>query len=96
MLLYRDEVTELVTSYPLRMPLVLSCCTGSQETWISKADSAVALMLEGPTVGSVRSQPECKRLAMCSMCTVSHNYILLQCCPLFCCSFADHVLTVLD
>lgn len=31
----------------------MSCWTGSQDTWISNAVSAVALMLEGPTVGSV-------------------------------------------
>lgn len=42
------------TSYPLRMPLALSCWTGSHETWMSKAVSAVALMLDGPTVGSER------------------------------------------
>lgn len=56
----------VITSYPLRMPLALSCWTGSHVTWISKADSAVALMLEGPTVGSLRSQSEIKSLRMCN------------------------------
>lgn len=44
------------TSYPLRMPLALSCCTGSHDTRISEAVSTVALMLRGPAVGSVESQ----------------------------------------
>ena len=43
------------------MPFALSCWTGSHETWISKAVIAVALMFDGPTVGSVRRKSEVKR-----------------------------------
>lgn len=43
------------------MPLALSCWTGSHETWISNAVIAVALMLDGPTFGSVRRQTETRR-----------------------------------
>lgn len=45
----------LLTSYPLRIPVVLSWWTESQDTWMSKAVSAVALILDGPTVGSGES-----------------------------------------
>ncbi|TNN88238.1 hypothetical protein EYF80_001454 [Liparis tanakae] len=54
---------QLITSYPLRMPLALSCWTGSHDTWISKAVSAVALMFDGPTVGSVWSRVDPGHLA---------------------------------
>lgn len=53
-----DVYLQPVTSYPRRMPVVLSVWTGSQETRISKAVRAEALMLAGPTVGSVRGQGE--------------------------------------
>lgn len=53
---------QFVTSYPLRIPLALSCWTGSHETWISKAVSAVAFKFDGPTVGSVGSQWEAEKL----------------------------------
>lgn len=49
-------VLPLLTSYPRRIPLALSVWTGSHWTRISKAVSAVALILWGPTVGSGTTQ----------------------------------------
>ena len=68
------------------MPLALSCWTGSHETWISKAVIAVALMLSGPAVGSVKSQWEVSMAIHATnimMYTVSWYYTKWQICSLF-------------
>lgn len=60
------------------MPLVLSCWTASHETWISKAVSAVALMLDGPTVGSVRRQTEIRRSEHAQITEVSLRTVVVE------------------
>lgn len=41
----------MLTSYPRRMPFV-SCCTGSQLTFISEDEDPLAQTLAGATLGS--------------------------------------------
>lgn len=41
----------VLTSYPRRMPFV-SCCTGSQVTFISEEETPLAQTLVGATLGS--------------------------------------------
>lgn len=41
----------VLTSYPRRMPF-MSCCTGSQVTFISEDDTPLAQTLVGATLGS--------------------------------------------